>query len=92
MDEISRLKTRSYSLMQDSRTSLTETPGLGRISACSCGAIHVKIGPVELTLDPDAFVQAAIMFRRAALALEPELMAATDSMERLCGKASLLTH
>jgi hypothetical protein len=36
--------------MSGKKRVLSECPGLGCISICTCGAVHVKIGPVELTL------------------------------------------
>ncbi len=69
---------------------LAEYPGLGSVSVCTCGSVHVQIGPVELTLEPGAFAQSALMFQRAIAALEEGKFARPDT--RASRKDSQLTH
>ncbi len=78
--------------LMEFRNLLAECPGLGSVTVCSCGSVHVRIGPVELTLEPEAFAQSALMFQRAAEALEAGKLATSDT--RLAGRAkgSQLTH
>ena len=57
---------------------LAECPGLGSVSVCVCGSVHVRIGPVELVLEPEAFAQSALMFRQAVEALEAGAARAPD--------------
>ncbi len=56
--------------MSERKHVLAACPALGSISGCTCGSVHVKIGPVELTLEAAAFAQSALMFRRAMEAME----------------------
>ena len=70
--------------MSGKKRVLAECPGLGCISICTCGSIHVKIGPVELTLEAGAFAQSALMFRHALEAMEADQHTAREG--------SLLTH
>jgi hypothetical protein len=56
--------------MSGKKRVLSECPGLGCISICTCGSVHVKIGPVELTLEAAAFAQSALMFRQALETME----------------------
>jgi hypothetical protein len=51
--------------MNDINVILAECPGLGRIRLCGCDAVHLSLGPVTITLAPDAFVQAAVLVRHA---------------------------
>lgn len=51
--------------MQERKIILADLPGLGRIMACSCGAIHVNVGPVTLNLDPQAFAQLTALMNTA---------------------------
>ncbi len=71
---------------------LAECPGLGSVSICTCGCVHVRIGPVELTLEPGAFAQSALMFQRAVEALEAGKPGALDTRPTVRTKGSLLTH
>ena len=43
--------------MNETAMILAEEEGLGRVTKCDCGAIHVQVGPVNVTFSPDAFVQ-----------------------------------
>jgi hypothetical protein len=75
------------------RNLLAEHPGLGSVQVCTCGSVHVRIGPIELTLEPGAFAQSALMFQRAVEALQTGKFAAADVRSpdaRL--KGSRLTH
>jgi tRNA1(Val) A37 N6-methylase TrmN6 len=74
--------------MSGKKRVLSDCPGLGCISICTCGSVHVKIGPVELTLEAAAFAQSALMFRQAL-----EAMKATEADELTTRPTgSLLTH
>ena len=50
----------------DQAVLLAESCGLGRVCLCSCGAVHLKIGPVTMNLTPEGFAQAAAMVEEAA--------------------------
>jgi hypothetical protein len=39
---------------------------LGCVYECPCGTIHVAVGPVDLKLSPEMFLEAAAMLREAA--------------------------
>jgi hypothetical protein len=43
--------------MNETAMILADEEGLGRVTKCDCGAIHVQVGPVNVTFSPDAFVQ-----------------------------------
>jgi hypothetical protein len=74
--------------MNGKKRVLSECPGLGCISICTCGSVHVKIGPVELTLEAAAFAQSALMFRQALEVME------ADQLDKHTTRptGSLLTH
>jgi hypothetical protein len=74
--------------MSGRKRVLAECPGLGCISICTCGSVHVKIGPVELTLEAAAFAQSAQMFRQAVETME------TDQLDQQTTRptGSLLSH
>jgi len=74
--------------MSGKKRVLSECPGLGCISICTCGSVHVKIGPVELTLEAATFTQSALMFRQALEAMEATK--ADELTTRHTG--SMLTH
>jgi hypothetical protein len=74
--------------MNGKKRVLSECPGLGCISICTCGSVHVKIGPVELTLEAAAFAQSALMFRQALETMEADQL--DQHTTRPTG--SLLTH
>jgi tRNA1(Val) A37 N6-methylase TrmN6 len=74
--------------MNGKKRVLSECPGLGCISICTCGSVHVKIGPVELTLEAAAFAQSALMFRQALERMEADQI--DQHTTRPAG--SLLTH
>jgi hypothetical protein len=78
--------------MSERKNILAECPGLGSISICTCGSVHVKIGPVELTLEPVAFAQSAMMFRRAMEAMEAGRRDESDNRHGSQAKVSQLTH
>ena len=52
--------------MKNTPTVLAEQAGLGRIHLCDCDSVHVSVGPVTLNLAPDAFLQMAVLFGKAA--------------------------
>jgi hypothetical protein len=50
---------------------LAEIPGFGRVYDCGgCGGIHVAVGPVSLTLTPEAYMQLAAMIHTSAANFE----------------------
>lgn len=51
--------------MDEINVTLAEMSGLGRIWLCECNSIHLSIGPVTVTLAPEAFLQTASMVRHA---------------------------
>ena len=42
-----------------------DVSGQGRVWLCECNSIHLSIGPVTVTLAPEAFLQTASMVRHA---------------------------
>jgi hypothetical protein len=52
--------------MSDFNLVLAERSGLGRVHLCGCNSVHLKIGPVSISLSPEAFAQASMMMRQAA--------------------------
>ncbi len=51
--------------MDDINVILADHPGLGQVRLCGCNSIHLSIGPVTVSLTPEAFAQAAILIRNA---------------------------
>ena len=51
--------------MDEINVTLAEIPSLGRVWLCECNSIHLSIGPVTVTLAPEAFVQTASLVRHA---------------------------
>jgi len=50
---------------------LSEMDGFGRIYDCGdCGNIHVSIGPMTLTLSPEAFMQLVTLVHTSAANFE----------------------
>jgi hypothetical protein len=78
--------------MNEKKRLLAECPGLGCISICTCSSVHVKIGPVELTLEAGAFAQSALMFCHALEAMEAPQPDQHKTREGSRPKGSLLTH
>ncbi|HEY0263814.1 MAG TPA: hypothetical protein VGC07_04765 [Granulicella sp.] len=81
--------------MDQNNVMLAEYPGLGNVRLCECKSIHLKIGPITVTLAPEAFAQAACMIRHAmeslaviaaAGELEPE------ALQRVTPQQSQFTH
>jgi hypothetical protein len=66
--------------MNDINVILAECPGLGRIRLCGCDTVHLSLGPVTITLAPDAFVQAAVLVRHALDQLT-EIAAVRDTVK-----------
>jgi|ERR1700679_1062685 hypothetical protein len=52
--------------MKNTPVVLAEQAGLGKIHLCDCSSVHVSVGPVTLNLAPEAFVQMATLFLKAA--------------------------
>jgi hypothetical protein len=78
--------------MSGRKNVLAECPGLGSISICTCGSVHVKIGPVELTLEAAAFAQSALMFQSAMEAMETARRNGSDLGQTNQAQVSRLTH
>ncbi len=51
--------------MDDISVILADHPGLGRVRLCECNSIHLSIGPLTISLAPEAFAQTAILIRNA---------------------------
>ncbi len=51
--------------MDDINVILADQPGLGRVRLCECNSIHLSIGPLTVSLAPEAFAQTAILIRNA---------------------------
>lgn len=50
---------------------LAEMPGFGSVYDCgNCGGIHVRIGPVDVTLAPDAYMQFVTLIHSSAANFE----------------------
>lgn len=81
--------------MKDVNVILADCPGLGRIRLCGCDSVHLSLGPVTITLAPDAFVQAAVLVRHAMEQLT-EIATAEEAgsnpVESLSTHAGRLTH
>lgn len=46
---------------------LAEIPGFGRIYDCgACGNLHLSIGPVSVTLTPDAYLELVALLNTSA--------------------------
>lgn len=57
--------------MESYRTLLAATQGLGSIYDCgNCGNIHLQIGPVSITLEPEAYMQLVAMISTSAANFE----------------------
>lgn len=52
--------------MCKSTETLAEVAGLGRVLTCSCGSVHLNLGPVTIRLDAAALTQLAGMTAVAA--------------------------
>jgi hypothetical protein len=51
--------------MKDINVILADHPDLGRVQLCECNSIHLSIGPVTMSMTPQAFAQAAALMRNA---------------------------
>ena len=50
---------------------LAEIPDFGRIYDCGeCGLIHVKVGPVSVTLPPESYIQLVTLIHTSAANFE----------------------
>jgi len=56
--------------MLDPRHILASRPGFGCVYECSCGMIHVSVGPVDLKFNRESFLEACEMLRDAVGHLE----------------------
>ena len=57
--------------MLDPRKILASRPDFGCVCECSCGMIHVAVGPVDLKFNRESFLEACEMLRDAVGQLEP---------------------
>ena len=57
--------------MLDPRKMLASRDRFGCVYECSCGTIHVAVGPVDLKFTRDSFLEACEMLRDAVAQLEP---------------------
>lgn len=64
--------------MANDHTLLSDIPGLGSVSVCPCGTIHLTVGPMTLRLAPEAFIQMLNM--------------CGDALHEINHDPSLLTH
>jgi hypothetical protein len=74
---------------------LAEHAGLGKIHLCDCSSVHLSVGPVTLNLAPEAFLQMATLFRKAAeefSSLQAERETPEILFEMLDSSANGLTH
>lgn len=52
-------------------TVLAASPGLGQVYVCAgCNNVHVQVGPVNLTLDPAAYLQLVVLLSESASEFE----------------------
>ncbi len=51
--------------MASNRVLLSDVPGLGSVSVCECGTLHLSVGPMTLRLAPEAFLQMLNMCKDA---------------------------
>ncbi|ADV84595.1 hypothetical protein [Terriglobus saanensis] len=59
----------------EERKVLSDLPGLGSVSLCACGTVHLAVGAVTVRMAPEAFVQMMSMCREALhlIAQDPSL-------------------
>lgn len=61
---------------------LASAKGFGQVYTCpSCENIHVQVGAVSLTLEPDAYMQLAEMMSTSAANFETWLEESSDTVE-----------
>lgn len=54
---------------------LAEIPDFGRVYDCGeCGLIHVKVGPVSVTLPPESYMQLVALIHTSAANFESWLL------------------
>ena len=51
--------------MNDINIVLAERSGIGAARLCGCDCIHLRIGPVTISMTPDMFSQAAQLMNEA---------------------------
>ena len=62
---------------------LAEIPGFGRVFDCgACGFLHVTVGPVSVTLTPEAYMQLVAMLNTSAANFETWMQANPDGIAR----------
>ena len=60
--------------MRPEHVIFAEREGLGRVYNCGdCNNIHVQVGPVSLTLTPDAYMELVNLLSRSAANFETYL-------------------
>ena len=68
--------------MNNPGVCLASAEGLGQVYDCgSCGNVHVQVGPVNLTLDPSAYILLATMIATGASNLESWLLLKHEATE-----------
>lgn len=68
--------------MERSAAILASKKGLGQVYTCpSCQNIHLQVGAVSLTLEPEAYVQLADMILTSAANFEMWLEETSDKVE-----------
>ncbi len=81
--------------MDRNNVTLAEYPGLGKVRLCECSSIHLSLGPVTVTLAPDAFAQAASLIRHAMESLAVIVAAGEldqEPLQHLKPNPSQFTH
>jgi hypothetical protein len=56
----------------EERMMLAEAEGLGCVTLCACGTVHLSVGAVTVRLAPEAFLQTVKMCQQAAQQLTLE--------------------
>ena len=62
---------------------LAEHTGLGSVSFCNCGTVHLSVGAITMRLAPDAFAQLLHMCQQAADQLAIEALMRTTEINPL---------
>lgn len=52
---------------------LADFPSFGRVVDCSCGNVHITVGPISVTLSHDAYMQLVAMLASSASNFEYRL-------------------
>lgn len=58
-------------MMNRNTCLLAEIPDFGRVYDCGdCGLVHVKVGPISVTLAPEAYMQLVALINTSAANFE----------------------